>query len=156
MSLRPATARDRALLARVYAGTREAELAPLPWPEEAKRAFVEQQFSAQDAYYRENYPTASFDVIVADGTDVGRLYVDRREHEIRVIEIAVLPVARGRGIGTALLRALIDESQAARKPLTIHVERQNPALRWYERLGFRAAGETGVYLKMERPPAALS
>lgn len=95
-------------------------------------------------------------MIVVDGADVGRLYVDRREREIRIVDIALLPEARGQGIGTALLGALIDESQAAGKPLTIHVERQNPALRWYEGLGFRPAGEAGVYLRMERPAGGLS
>jgi ribosomal protein S18 acetylase RimI-like enzyme len=156
VELRPATEHDRALLLRLYAGTRADELASLPWPEEAKRAFVEQQFSAQDAYYREHYPVASFDVIVADGTDVGRLYVDRREDEIRIIDIAVLPEARGRGIGTALLRALIDESEGAGKPLTIHVEGQNPARAWYERLGFVPVGEAGAYARMERAAGGVS
>ena len=154
MNLRPVCDDDRALLLRVYASTRADELAPVPWPQEAKDAFVEQQFTAQDAYYREHYPTASFGVIVSDGDDVGRLYVDRWESEIRIMDIAILPEARGRGIGTALLRDLIAESEAAGKPLTIHVERQNPAMAWYERLGFGPVGEAGVYLKMAREPGA--
>ncbi len=154
MKLRPATDGDRGLLLRVYASTRAEELDPLPWPEEAKRAFVEQQFTAQDAYYREHYPTASFDVIVSGGADVGRLYVDRWEGEIRIVDIAVLAEARGRGVGSALLGALIEESEAAGKPLTIHVERQNRALGLYERLGFRVAEDRGVYLFLERPVGA--
>lgn len=151
MILRPATEGDRALLLRVYASTRADELAPVSWPDEAKRQFVEQQFAAQDAYYREHYPTATFDVIADGGVDVGRLYVDRWADQIRIMDIAVLPEARGRGIGTALLRELIDESESAGKPLTIHVERQNPALAWYERLGFGIAEDRGVYLFLERP-----
>jgi ribosomal protein S18 acetylase RimI-like enzyme len=154
VKLRPATEDDRELLLRVYASTRADELAPVPWPEEAKRAFVEQQFASQDAYYREHYPTATFDVIVDDGEDIGRLYVDRWEREIRIVDIAILPEARGRGVGSALLRDLIAESEAAGKPLTIHVERQNPALGWYERLGFRLNEDRGVYLFLERPVGA--
>jgi predicted GNAT family acetyltransferase len=43
-----------------------------------------------------------------------------------------------RGLGTTLLRNLQSEAAAAGKPLRIHVERFNPALRLYERLGFPA------------------
>jgi ribosomal protein S18 acetylase RimI-like enzyme len=154
VSLRPARAADRDLLLRVYASTREEELAPVPWTDEEKRAFMAQQFAAQDSHYREHYEGASFDVIVADGADVGRLYVDRWAREIRIMDITVLPAFRGRGIGSALLATLIEESDGCGKPLTIHVERQNPALAWYERLGFRAAEDRGVYLLLERPVGA--
>jgi ribosomal protein S18 acetylase RimI-like enzyme len=151
VSLRRAEDADRAFLARVYASTRAQELAQVDWPEEAKQAFLEQQFSAQDVYYREHYPGATFDVVVCDGDDAGRLYVDRWDREIRIMDIAVLPEFQRRGIGSRLLGSLIEESEAAGKPLTIHVERMNPALTWYEQLGFRQTEDRGVYLLMERP-----
>ena len=110
-------------------------------------AFVEQQFAAQDAYYREHYPGATFDVVVCDGEDAGRLYVDRWDREIRIMDIAVLPEFQRRGIGSRLLGSLIEE-EGGGKPLTIHVERMNPALTWYERLGFRQLEDRGVYLLM--------
>ena len=111
--LRPARAEDREFLLRVYASTREEELRLVDWSDEQKAAFVRQQFEAQDAYYREHYDPATFDVIEADGTPAGRLYVARWEDEIRIIDIALLPEHRRRGIGTALLRALLDEAGEA-------------------------------------------
>ena len=54
-----------------------------------------------------------------------------------------------RGIGTTLLPGLHAEAAAAGKPLRIHVERFNPALGLYERLGFRQIDDRGVYLFME-------
>ena len=154
VSLRPVRADDRTLLLRVYASTRQEELAAVPWSDAQKQAFVEQQFAAQDAYYREHYPGASFDVVAWGGQEAGRLYVDRWAREIRIMDIAVLPELRGRGIGSALLRDLIAESEASAKPLTIHVERMNSALRWYERLGFRPVEDRGVYLLLERAVGA--
>jgi len=138
----------------VYASTREAELKLVAWSDEDKQRFVEQQFAAQDAYYREHYPGAAFDVVVCDGEDAGRLYVDRWEREIRIMDIAVLPGFQRRGIGSRLLASLIEESEGSGRPLTIHVERMNPALGWYERLGFRQMEDRGVYLLMERPVAS--
>ena len=120
----------------------------MPWDDEVKRAFVEHQFAAQDAHYRANYPGATFDVIEVDGERAGRLYVFRGAEEIRIVDIALAPKFRGRGIGTGLLRALMDEAGASGRSLSIHVEMNNPARRLYERLGFEPAGEHGVYVLM--------
>ena len=111
------------------------------------------QFDAQDAWWREHYAQASFDVILVDGEPAGRLYVLRGESEIRIVDIALLPEQRGNGVGSSLLRDLLAEADAAGKSVTIHVERMNPALRLYERLGFALAEDKGVYLFLERPPS---
>jgi ribosomal protein S18 acetylase RimI-like enzyme len=112
------------------------------------------QFDAQRAWYGEHYADASFDVVLVDGEPAGRLYVHRGEREIRIVDIALLPEHRGGGVGTSLLRSLIAEADEAGKSLTIHVERLNPALRLYERLGFALAEDKGVYLFLERPARA--
>ena len=144
---------DREFLCRLYASTRQEELAPVPWSEPEKEAFLRLQFEAQDRHYQEHFPAAAFQIIELDARPIGRLYVDRRADEIRLIDIALLPEFRGAGIGTALLMELIDEAAAASKPLRIHVERFNPALRLYQRLGFRPLEEHGVYLLMEYRPS---
>jgi ribosomal protein S18 acetylase RimI-like enzyme len=147
-SLRPVTPEDDAFLARVYASSRAEELAITGWPEKQKADFCRSQFEAQSAYYRANYPAASFQIIERDGWPVGRLYVDRWEKEIRIVDITVLPEFRGSGIGTQLLRELQNQARAAGKSLTIHVERFNRALAWYQRLGFEQVEDKGVYLLM--------
>jgi len=111
------------------------------------------QFDAQARYYRENYAEAKFSVILANRRPAGRLYVARWPEEIRIVDIAVLPEYRNAGIGTALLKDLISESEESGKPLSIHVERFNPALRLYGRLGFQQEEDKGVYQLMRRQPA---
>jgi ribosomal protein S18 acetylase RimI-like enzyme len=101
-----------------------------------------------------NYPQASFQVVLVEGQPAGRLYFDRREDEVRVVDVSLLPEFQRRGIGTALLRGVISEADAAGRPVRIHVERFNPALRLYDRLGFRLLRDGGVYLLLERPPEA--
>jgi ribosomal protein S18 acetylase RimI-like enzyme len=152
LSLRPTTPGDDAFLRRVYAGVREEELSVVAWTDEQRDTFLAQQFEAQDAYYREHYQPATFDVIELESDPVGRLYVVRWEDEIRIVDISLLPEHRGRGIGTALIRALLDEAAAAGKRLSIHVEVHNRARRLYERLGFLAVAENGIYLLMEVTP----
>ncbi|HEX2740032.1 MAG TPA: GNAT family N-acetyltransferase [Rubrobacter sp.] len=152
LKLRPVEPGDEAFLYRVYASTREEELARTGWDETQKAAFLRMQFDAQSSYYEEHYRGAEFSVILSGGHPAGRLYVARLREEIRIVDIALLPGHRGMGIGTRLLNDLISESEASGQFLSIHVERFNPALRLYERLGFRAVEDKGVYLLMERPP----
>ena len=149
LALRPILPDDDAFLLALYASTREQELAVLPWDAAQKAAFLRMQFDAQHAQYQEVYAGAAFDVILVDGQPAGRLYVARKEEEIRIVDIALMPDHCNRGIGTTLLRGLQAEAAAAGKPLRIHVERFNPALRLYERLGFREIADRGVYLFME-------
>lgn len=153
--LRPVAGDDRDFLVELYASVREPELAHVPWDAPTRRAFVEHQFSAQDTHYRQHYPGATLDVIEVDGESAGRLYVHRGSDDIRIMDIALMPAFRGRGIGTELLRTLIAEAGASGRTLSIHVEMNNPARTLYERLGFRPAGEHGVYVRMELTPANL-
>jgi GNAT superfamily N-acetyltransferase len=150
ITLRPIGPDDMELLLRVYRSTREEELAMVvDWTDEMKDAFVLQQFSAQHAWYQEHYVGATFDVILIDGAPAGRLYVHRRPDEIRLVDITLLPERRQGGFGTSILQDLLAEAAAAGKPLTIHVEIYNPAMRLYERLGFQPVEERGPYRLMK-------
>ena len=146
-------AADSEFLLAVYAGTREAELAPVPWTPAEKEAFLRMQFDAQDHFWREQRPDAVFDVILVDGQPAGRLYVDRRPEEIRIVDIALLPDHRAMGVGTLLIRRVLDEGATTGRPVTIHVERGNRARALYERLGFRQVDTTGVYDLLEHRAA---
>ena len=151
VGLRPVGAGDDEFLCQVYRSTREPELDLTDWDEAQKQAFTRMQHEAQDRHYRDHYDHATYDVIVVDGEPAGRLYVARWARETRVMDITLLAGFRGRGIGTALLAGLIDEAAAAGKAVTIHVEQFNPAMRLYERLGFRPVAGEGVYVLRERP-----
>lgn len=148
--LRPIVEDDREVLYRCYACTRTEELSVVPWSNEEKVRFLRMQFHAQSDHYAKHYRSAQFQIILVDEQPAGRLIVDRWEKEIRIVDITLLPPFRGQGVGSSLLQSLIEESVAAGKPITIHVEKNNPAMRLYERLGFRPIGDVGVYELMER------
>jgi len=157
-TLRPETDDDRPFLRRLYGELRAEELSLVDdWSDEQKGAFVDQQFEAQSRYYHEHYKGAEFFVIEAEGARVGRFYLHHREREIRLMDISFLPEHRGRGWGSRLLRDLLARGEREGKPVTIHVEKYNPALRLYERLGFRPIADRGVYWLLEwAPPGAAS
>lgn len=153
--LRQATSADAGFLLAVYASTRLDELAPTGWDGAQMAAFLRQQFEAQDRHYRLHFPGARFHVVCLAGRAVGRLYVDHAPGEIRVLDIALLPQARGHGVGRALLSRLLGEARDSGADVTLHVERQNPARRLYERLGFVEHGGDEVYLAMRWTAASL-
>lgn len=148
VNCRPSATEDSEFLYQVYASTRFEELAPVPWSDQQKEGFLRQQFHAQDTHYRQHFPRAEYLVVEWQDQPIGRLYVDRSDQLLRIIDIALLPEYRGRGIGGGLMRQLLDEARASGKPVQIHVEVNNPALRLYQRLGFARVEDMGVYYRL--------
>ena len=145
ISFRNITDADHPFLRDLYAGVRAAELAPVAWPEEAKRRFLDEQFALQHQHYLKNYVGADLLLIEKDGAAIGRVYVYRTPAEIRLMDIALVPAERGLGIGSALLHELMHEARTTSCEVTLHVEPDNPAQRLYQRLGFRLIEHRGVY-----------
>ena len=153
ISLRPVGANDQDFLTEVYGSTRAEELALVPWTIEEQQAFVRSQFAAQQDYYAQKYPTASHDIIVSNNRPVGRLYVARLDQEIRIVDITLLPAERNAGIGTYLIKQLLDEANHSGKITRIFVEEFNPSLRLFERLGFSPSEQHGIHLLMQCNPS---
>jgi ribosomal protein S18 acetylase RimI-like enzyme len=151
ITLRPALPEEEEVLFRIYASTRTEELAQTDWNAAQKEAFLRAQSMAQLAHYRQHYPGALFALITADNVPIGRLFLYRTPHEHRLMDIALFPEWRGQGIGTRLTEQIIANADADGVPVSLHVERFNPAYRLYTRLGFHDVEERGVYVFMIRP-----
>jgi len=146
---------DLPWLGELYADTRAGEMAPLPWPGHAKRAFLHQQFMLQHRHYLAEYGEAEFLAVCRDGVPLGRLYLRRAAPVHLVVDISLFADARGKGIGHALLAAAQDDAAEHRHGLRLHVLLSNTdARRLYERMGFVEAGGEAPYLRMEWRVAA--
>jgi len=141
--------RDKSFLRELYGTTRAAEMAMVPWSDEQKDEFVEMQFNAQHTFYFEQFDQAEFGIISKNNIDVGRLYLDLRDDEVRIIDIALHPTYQRLGIGKALLEAIIQYAQERELLVTIHVEKNNSAMSLYLRLGFELIEDQGVYNLMQ-------
>lgn len=156
VSLRPVRKDDQEFLFRLYASTRSEELTRIGWTPAQKESFLRMQFNAQTQHYQNVYPEMNSQIILHDGQRTGCFLVACLEKEIRLVDIALLPEHCNTGIGTMLIKKLVDEGQRKNKPVRLHVETFNRARRLYERLGFRELNSTGVYLFMEWLPATAS
>jgi ribosomal protein S18 acetylase RimI-like enzyme len=149
IALRPSTTNDRAFLLCVYASTREDELAAWGWNQAQRDAFVQMQFQARERTYAMAYPTAENSIILLKDEPVGSVIVSRTSEETRLVDISLLTAYRNRGIGSQLLRQLITEAQQSGIPLRLSVLAGSPAVRLYERNGFRLCRQDSMYLEME-------
>lgn len=148
-TLRPATPEDVPFLRTLFRSTREALLAAMPCDEAQRDMLCEMQFRAQALGYRAAYPQAE-DLVVcnAQGEAVGRLMRATSGGALVLVDIALTPASRGRGIGTALIRALQYEAASRAIPLMLSVETSNPASALYRRMGFRAEEGDGMRVRM--------
>ena len=149
IKLRPVGPGDYDFLVEVYGSTRAEELALVPWTTEQKQAFVQSQLSAQQDHYAQKYPDASHDIIEFNDRKIGRLYVARLDHEIRIADITLLPGERNAGIGSYLINELLVEAKRTGRVVRIYVEEFNPSLHLFERLGFSRGEQHGIYILME-------
>ena len=151
-SLRPAQPEDREFLFKAYASTRLEELAPLGWGPAQQEAFLRMQFNAQQNWYATAYPKSQQQIVMLDEASIGQMIVNREAGAATLVDISLLPEHRGRGIGAALLRDLIEQCGKEGLLLRLQVLKTNPAARLYERLGFRKTGADDLYQQMEKLP----
>src|ERR1044071_768084 len=152
VTLRPVGPDDRDFLVAVYGSTRAEDMPLGPWTDEQRQVFIEHQFTAQQNHYAQKYPAASHDIIMSDDRPVGRLYVARLDQEIRIVDITLLPAERNAGIGSYLIKQLLDEANRSGKITRIYVEEFNPSLRLFERLGFSPSEQHGIHLLLQCNP----
>ncbi len=152
LTYRPMNDADLPFVAALYASTRAEEVSAVGWPEALQQAFLRQQHEAQHKHYSIHYPDAERLIVEQEGVAIGRLYLADLGAELRIVDISLVPEARGRGIGGAMLADILADSEAAGTAVSIHVEKNNPARRLYDRLGFAKVEDKGVYDLMRRDP----
>jgi len=150
--LRPECDEDRDFRYQLFCDSRQPEFA-LVLPPDVFQQLMAHQFQAQTVSYRAQFPQARFDIIELDGRPIGRIVVDRPGDRLHLIDQAIVPEMRGRGIGTAIMRALMDEAAARRVPVTLEAASSNdPSMRLYLRLGFVPTETAQPYIELAWTP----
>ena len=152
IALRPAGEGDTALVAAIYACTREEELRQVPWDAAQKMAFTDWQSQQQEQHYAAHYPRAERLIVMLE-QPIGRIYVDTTPREVRLMDVTLLPEHRNQGVGSRLMEAFLAYADGLGRQSSLHVEPFNPAKRMYERLGFRVVETRGLYEFMVREPS---
>ena len=151
--LRPCDDRDKDFLFALFVSVRMDEFSALNWSPAQLEPLLRVQFAAQSQSYASAFPQAAHEIICLGQEPVGRMIMDDSAEAMHLVDIALIPACRGRGLGTTLIRKLQAQCTVLRKPLRLHVAGSNRAINLYERLGFVAAADTEMYRFMEWNPA---
>ena len=152
ISVRPVMPGDEDLLLEIYKSSRGDDLRGLGWDEDRIGEFLAMQYEAQQLFHAAEYKQANDQIVLLSGKPAGRLIVERREYEIRCIDVALLPEHRNNGIGAFLIGKLQEEASRENKPLRLQVIRFSRAVNLFERSGFVRTSETGTHFQMEWTP----
>jgi ribosomal protein S18 acetylase RimI-like enzyme len=154
---RPQCPQDEPFLREVYGSARQDELELTGWGPEQRKLFLDLQFKAMRQGYASQFPRGEFSVLLRGDEPIGLMVVNRAEDELRMVDIALLPQYRGRGIGSFWLNKLVQEAKAAQKACRLHVFKGSRPWSLYERLGFVKIAEDGPFEHLEwRPHDAAS
>jgi ribosomal protein S18 acetylase RimI-like enzyme len=125
---------------------------------ETMRSMIERLFGWNQAHQEEIsigwFKLDEVSIITANGIDVGWIQCRSDCDEILLGSIYVLPSMQRLGIGTQALRSLLAQAGLESKALTLAVMKINPAVRLYERLGFRITHQDEYKLYMRADPQA--
>lgn len=159
-ALRVAEPEDEAFLYEMFVASRERELAPLP--EELRETIARQQYGIQQGGVEADYPDAQRFVVLGGGdrpggpgAPVGMIILAVRPDTLWVVDVALHPGHRNRGLGAAVIGSLMDTCRQSGRTLKGSVTPYNPARRLYARLGIRELATERGYIALEWRPESL-
>jgi GNAT superfamily N-acetyltransferase len=146
---RPAVPGDEPFLRELFASTRP-DLAG--WEDNERELFLDIQLRAQKIGWEARFPGSTDEIILLDGRPVGRVWVAWSPDVCVLVDVELMPEARGIGLGTRVLEPVMVEADRRGLPVRSTVERRNTAsLALAARLGLVPTGEDEVYVSLERP-----
>jgi ribosomal protein S18 acetylase RimI-like enzyme len=140
-SLRPARPEDFDYCAALYFAEMQRTIADLKL-----------DWAAHVASFRPRWEVAQVRIITRDGADIGWLQTAPGGDALFLAQLFVADAFQRQGIGTEVVNRLIEEAAQAGQAVTLGVVKTNPALRLYQRLGFRTTYEDARKFYMRREP----
>ena len=153
LHVRPYTTEDKDFVYGLFCSVRAGELEYSNLDEAQKKQFLDHQFKAMHHTYGTRFPQGEHLIVVRRNKDVGRIYINENDDEIRLLDIIIAPEQRNKGIGADLLKMMMQRSNQINKVIRFYVWHSNfDAQRFYSRLGFVQVRDDNSYLLFERVP----
>lgn len=144
---------EEAFLYLLFSSNKAPEMALMPLDARHKEFLLQVQFRSMSMTYRQSFPSARFEIIELDRWPIGRIVTDVREDCVYYVDFALLPQAQGVGIGTALMRALLEEPKRLGIPARLRALSYNfAALQLWRKLGFCKVADEPPYARLEWRP----
>jgi ribosomal protein S18 acetylase RimI-like enzyme len=127
---------------------------------QAYRDIVTRQYGvwdehAQDKFFAEDWTPEKFEIICCDGIPCGYTRIEDRDKDIHIRELVILPDFQNRGIGSHILREVLDRAKTRKAPVVLGTHIANQAMHLYQRFGFEEFERTDTHILMKLPPASI-
>lgn len=152
--LRAATPGDREFLFEVFAAAGPAlELQSLP-DTPLRAQLIQMQFDGWRTGYSAQFGAEGLKVLEQASEPLGYIWLSEEPGASRIVDLAFTPAARGKGIGSELVRSLVADAHREGKPVRASVAKSNHgSLRFNLRLGAVITGESATHWAIEWPLA---
>jgi ribosomal protein S18 acetylase RimI-like enzyme len=122
------------------------------------RGYVERTWgwdeTFQREHFRQTFSTEHLRILTCGDQDIGVLEIHPHPGHLFLARISILPSHQGRGIGTSIIRPMLQDADERNLPVRLQVLKVNPARLLYERMGFTIDAETATHFMMIRPPSS--
>jgi ribosomal protein S18 acetylase RimI-like enzyme len=120
----------------------------------AYRDVIERQYgpwdeATQDRLFDTAWSGAVHQIIFSDGVRCGYSCIENRDGHIYLRELVIDPDFQGRGIGSQIIRDVLESAIASGVPVRLQTHIVNRAADLYRRMGFQETERTGSHLLME-------
>lgn len=146
---------DSAFLFQLFSQIKKVELHFDLFPEEISSRILQMQYNAWEEMVRTRYSGSDDFIIMFDSERVGRVQFSETAEELRIINISILPLFQGEGIGTEILRKLLTDATRKKLQATLEVDKSNPAINLYRRLGFTEYQDGQLKTLMKYPTSCI-
>ncbi|EHW0692318.1 GNAT family N-acetyltransferase [Vibrio parahaemolyticus] len=155
LHVRPSIAADKPFLEKLHHSTRQ-ELQLIDGEQDYIESIVEMQYRAQTQGYGDKFPNAMYFIIEKHHESIGKATVDFGHNEVRLIDIAFIPRARGLGFGKTVVQSFQNAAAQCGVPMVLTVEQHNEqAKRLYISLGFQVESVSSPYELMVWYPETI-
>ena len=87
-------------------------------------------------------------IVSIENTDVGLLKSYCDELGWNIVQVQISPEYQGKGIGSKIIRSILEQAEGDGQDVTLSVLRENPAKDLYKRLGFVTVSESDAEYTM--------
>ena len=116
------------------------------------RKYVEKNYPWNATLFRDNFQSDRYTILYTKTEIIGFLSLQPYEDSLYLGEIQIANSYQNRGIGTKVLKTIIDLSENKYKEIYLKVLQGNPAITLYQKLGFTVFAESKTHYKMKFIP----
>lgn len=110
----------------------------------------------QKEYHAQDWLNNRPEIILYDNEPIGTIYAAENKDYIEIAQFYILPEYQNRGIGSHLLKEILERADRSGLTVKLMYARINPVASLYSRMGFKVVGNDDLFISVERRPGGAA